>query len=95
MKVTQDAVRIISERLGPEHFMVGYFMDALAKLYLDAGNLEAAESTSRQVLKIYEKTLPPHHLYVAATRHLLGEILLRRGQLTQAEASCARPWIST
>ena len=25
-------------------------------------------------------------MYVAATRHLLGEILLRRGQLTEAEA---------
>ena len=48
--------------------------------------LVAAESTARQVLKIYGKSLPPRHLYVAATRHLLGEILLRRGQLTEAEA---------
>jgi ATP/maltotriose-dependent transcriptional regulator MalT len=55
-------------------------------LYLDAGNLDAAESTSRQVLKIYEKSLPPRHLYVAATRHLLGEVLLRRGQLSRAES---------
>ncbi len=66
--------------------MAGYFMDAVAKLYLDAGNLDAAESTARQVLKIYDKSLPPRHLYVAATRHLLGEVLLRRGQLTAAEA---------
>ena len=60
-------------------------MDALAKLYLDAGDLDAAESTARQVLKIYDKSLPARHLYVAATRHLLGEILLRRGQLSEAE----------
>jgi ATP/maltotriose-dependent transcriptional regulator MalT len=61
-------------------------MDAVAKLYLDAGDLDAAESTARAVLKIYEKSLPPRHLYVAATRHLLGEVLLRRGQLQAAEA---------
>src|SRR5258708_13972586 len=85
MKMTQDALRIISERLGPDHYQVGYFMDAVAKLYLDGGNLDAAESTARQVLQIYEKSLPPRHLYVSATRHLLGEVLLRRGQLSDAE----------
>ena len=49
-------------------------------------NLDAAESTARQVLKMYAKSLPPRHLYVAATRHLLGEVLLRRGQLSEAES---------
>ena len=86
MKVTQDALRIISDRLSPDHFQVGYVMDAVAKLDLDNGNLDAAESTARQVLKIYDKSLPPRHLYVAATRHLLGEVLLRGGQLPAAEA---------
>src|SRR5258708_19965356 len=85
MKMTQDALRIISERLGPDHYQVGYFMDAVAKLYLDGGNLDAAESTARQVLQIYAKSLPLRHLYVSATRHLLGEVLLRRGQLSDAE----------
>ena len=32
------------------------------------------------------QSLPARHLYVAATRHLLGEVLLRRGSLTDAEA---------
>jgi tetratricopeptide (TPR) repeat protein len=85
MKITQDALRIVSARLDPNHYLVGYYMDAIAKLYLDAGNLEAAERTARQVLAIYEKSLPARHLYVAATRHLLGEVLLRRGQLADAE----------
>jgi tetratricopeptide (TPR) repeat protein len=86
MKMTQDAARIISQRLGADTYMAAYFMDAVAKLYLDGGNLDAAESTARKVLAIYEKTLPPRHLYVAASRHLLGEVLLRRGKLTEAEA---------
>jgi tetratricopeptide (TPR) repeat protein len=47
--------------------------------------LDAAERTARQVLTIYETSLPARHLYVAATRHLLGEVLLRRGRLTDAE----------
>ncbi|HTD74288.1 MAG TPA: tetratricopeptide repeat protein, partial [Steroidobacteraceae bacterium] len=85
MKITQDALRIVSQRLDPNHYLVGYFMDAVAKLYLDAGNLDAAERTARQVLAIYEKSLPARHLYVAATRHLLGEALLRREQFTDAE----------
>jgi tetratricopeptide (TPR) repeat protein len=85
MEMTQDALRIISERLSPDHYQVGYFMDAVAKLYLDGGDLDAAESTARQVLQIYAKSLPLRHLYVSATRHLLGEVLLRRGQLSEAE----------
>src|SRR5258708_25111037 len=55
------------------------------KLNLDGGNLDAAESAARQVLQIYAKSLPLRHLYVSATRHLLGEVLLRRGQLSDAE----------
>jgi tetratricopeptide (TPR) repeat protein len=85
MRMTKDALRIISERLPPDHYQVGYFLDAVAKLYLDAGDLENTEATARQVLAIYEKSLPPRHLYVAATRQLLGEALLRRGQLQEAE----------
>jgi ATP/maltotriose-dependent transcriptional regulator MalT len=52
---------------------------------LDSGDLDNAEITARKVLAIYEKSLPPRHLYVAATRQLLGEVLLRRGQLHDAE----------
>jgi tetratricopeptide (TPR) repeat protein len=85
MKITQDAVRITTERLGPHHYLVGYYMDAVAKLQLDAGNLQAAESTAHHVLAVYEKSLPARHLYVAATRHLLGEVFLRRGQLADAD----------
>jgi serine/threonine protein kinase len=85
MKITQDALRITSEHFGSAHYLVGYYMDAVAKLYLDADDLGAAESTARKVLAIYEKSLPARHIFVAATRHLLGEVLLRRGQFTDAD----------
>jgi tetratricopeptide (TPR) repeat protein len=70
--------------------MTGYYLDALANLYLDANNLTAAESSARQALALYENTLPARHLYVSATRQLLGEVLLRRGQFTAAEIELRR-----
>ena len=40
----------------------------------------------RRSLESYERTLPPDHPYVASSEHLLGEVLLRKRQLTDAEA---------
>jgi tetratricopeptide (TPR) repeat protein len=85
MALTEDALKIITTRLGPAHYQVGYYLDALANLYLMDGNLTAAESNARRALVIYEQSLPARHLYVAATRHLIGEALLRRGQFASAE----------
>ena len=34
---------------------------------------------------VYAQALPARHLYVAATRQLVGEILLRRGEFADAE----------
>jgi hypothetical protein len=46
--------------------------------------LAAAERAVRQALGVYAGTLPARHLYVASARQLLGEILLRRGELAAA-----------
>jgi len=83
--LTGEALRIIATRLGPGHYQVGYFLDALANLYLLSGNLNAAESHARRALAIYAQSLPARHLYVAATRQLIGEVLLRRGEFAAAE----------
>jgi TolA-binding protein len=37
-------------------------------------------------LATYAKTLPPDHQYVASSEYLLGEVLLAKGHLTDAEA---------
>jgi hypothetical protein len=37
-------------------------------------------------LAVFAQSLPPEHLYVASSRQILGEVLLRRGLLAAAEA---------
>jgi serine/threonine protein kinase len=82
---TEEALKIVAARFGPTHFRVGYFLDALANLYLLDDNLTAAESSARRALLVYELSLPARHLYVAVTRHLIGEVLLRRKEYPAAE----------
>jgi tetratricopeptide (TPR) repeat protein len=71
--------------LSPDHYLNGYYLDALANLYLKANDLPTAEADARQALAIYAQALPARHLYVATTRQLLGEVLMRRGSLAAAE----------
>ena len=79
-------MRISGISRGSSHYLTGYYLDALAKLYLKADNLPAAEEAARHALAVYAQSLPPQHLYVASTRQTLGEVLLRRGSLAAAEA---------
>jgi serine/threonine protein kinase/tetratricopeptide (TPR) repeat protein len=86
IKAAKDAVRITTDRLGENHYLTGYYIDALASLYLKTGDVAAAENSARRALEIYqEASLGARHLFVASTRQLLGEILLRKGQAAQAE----------
>jgi tetratricopeptide (TPR) repeat protein len=81
----QSAVDIATERLGPAHYLTGYYLDGLANLYAKTNDLPAAEMRARQALAVYAQALPARHLYVASTRQLLGEILLRQGAVRAAE----------
>lgn len=80
-----DAVRLTTQRLGPSHYMLGYFLDAQAAIKLQAGNIAGADADVHHALDIYKDQLPPRHLYVASSEQLLGEIDLRREQLSAAE----------
>jgi hypothetical protein len=55
-------------------------------LYLNANDLATAEADARQALAVYAQALPARHLFVASTHQLLGEVLLRRGSSTAADA---------
>jgi hypothetical protein len=65
--------------------MRGYYLDSLAHLKLQANDIKGAEADTREALSIYAAKLPPRHLFVASSRYLLGEILLRRRLLPDAE----------
>jgi serine/threonine protein kinase len=83
---TQAALKITRDKLGPGHYLNGYYLDALGNLYLKSDELPAAESDARQALAVYaQSSLPARHLFVASTHQLLGEVLLRRGLLSEAE----------
>jgi serine/threonine-protein kinase len=86
IEATQAALKITRDRLGPVHYLVGYYLDALASLYFKADDLVAAEADARQALAVYAKALPANHLYVASTHQLLGEVLARRESWDAAEA---------
>jgi len=79
-------LKITRDHLGPSHYLTGYYLDALASLFLSANDLPTAEDHARQALAVYAHALPVRHLYVASTHQLLGEVLLRRGSLAAAEA---------
>jgi serine/threonine protein kinase/tetratricopeptide (TPR) repeat protein len=82
---TVSALKITRERRGAGYYTVGYYLDALADLYLKIDDLPTAESDARQALAVYAHALPARHLYVASTHQVLGEVLLRRGFLMNAE----------
>ena len=87
---TETALQITRERRGSGHYLTGYYLDALANLFLSANNLPAAEADAREALAIYAKALPARHLYIASTHQLLGEVLLRRGSAGRMrKRSCA------
>ena len=85
MGSTEDALRIATKRLGASSYIRGYYLDSLARLKLDANDAVGAEADAREALNIYADKLPQRHLYVASVRHLLGEVLLQRRLLPEAE----------
>ncbi len=87
---TQTALQITRDRRGSAHYLTGYYLDALANLFLSANNLPAAEADAREALAIYAKALPARHLYIASTHQLLGEVLLRRGSAGGGRSGAAR-----
>ncbi|HEX3846245.1 MAG TPA: tetratricopeptide repeat protein [Steroidobacteraceae bacterium] len=83
---TREAVKIVRATRETNFYGVAYYLDALANMYLKKGDLATAEADARESLSIYARSsLPPHHLYVASTHQVLGEILLARDQPAAAE----------
>jgi len=77
---TLSALKITRERRSLSYYTVGYYLDALANLYLKMDDLPTAEADARQALAVYAQALPPQHLYVASTHQVLGEVLLREAR---------------
>ena len=90
MKMTQDALRIISERLGPEHYR-------LATSWMRSRNCISMPATwmppkaRRAKCSRYTESRCRLAICMSPRRdNLLGEVLLRRGKLTRSGSRTAR-----
>jgi serine/threonine protein kinase/Flp pilus assembly protein TadD len=75
-----EAALAISRRAyGERHYLTGYYLDSLANLEFKAKRTAAALSNVRTAIDIFRESMSTDHVYVASSEHLLGEILLARG----------------
>ena len=81
----REAVRIWLARKGDAHFQTGYSRASLAATLSARGKHDEAESEARHTLEVFVATLPPDHQYIASAEYTLGEILLTKGSLRDAE----------
>ncbi|HMB70562.1 MAG TPA: tetratricopeptide repeat protein, partial [bacterium] len=89
IELLREAVEL--ERLrGENHSYVAYALKELAKVYRNRGDLEEADRTFREALRIYDIALPEGGLYVASTRVNYGRLLYERGDLAAAESQLRR-----
>jgi tetratricopeptide (TPR) repeat protein len=91
IEAAAEAASIWSQSRGKDNYLTGWYLEGLARLYLKAGNVAAAETNLRAAMTIYAASLPARHLYIAAAHGELGEIDLRTvlisaGKFAEGEA---------
>jgi tetratricopeptide (TPR) repeat protein len=82
----RQALQTREAALGREDMNTGYSCTLLAVVLAKRGKYDEAERMARQSLGIFDKTLPTDHQYVAASEHVLGEVLLAKGEPAAAES---------
>jgi serine/threonine protein kinase/TolA-binding protein len=80
------ALRSHVAAVGKVHRQTGYLQASLALILERRGKYKEAEQLARDSLKTFDKTLPTDHQYVAASEHILGEVLLDTKQWAAAES---------
>jgi tetratricopeptide (TPR) repeat protein len=83
--LNEDLVRLIEDRLGPEHGGTGAALTKLAKLYSAQGRYGEAEPLFKRVLEICEKFLGAEHPYTASALNNLVEVYSAQGRYGEAE----------
>lgn len=84
VQLLREAVEIDARIKGTESPDYLVSLHNYAGALIDAGNLDAAESTERQVLALRDKTSGPHHPDTFYPLNNLGFILLEKGEWKQA-----------
>jgi hypothetical protein len=76
--------RLRRER-GPDEYLQVLTLDHLARHYVSTGRTAEAEARNREQLAVLARAVPSTHFMVAAVKSDLGERLLERGALAEAE----------
>ncbi len=76
--------RLRRER-GPDEYLQVRSLDHLARYYAAAGRPAEAETRVREELDVLARSVPPTHFMVGSAQGELGERLMARGALTEAE----------
>jgi TolA-binding protein len=84
--LTEEAVEI-SKALADDGYLSGFLQTSFAQILLREHQFNLAEKNLREALRLYAKSLPPDHQYVASAEYFLGEVLLATKRLTDAEAA--------
>jgi hypothetical protein len=82
--LTARLERIARER-GPDDYLITLTIDHLAQHAVRQNRPADAEARLREKLDVLGRAVPPTHFQVALTRSDLGNLLLARGALTEAE----------
>jgi tetratricopeptide (TPR) repeat protein len=81
----EQALAILENALGPDHFEVANSLDTLAELYRAQGEYAKAEPLYRRALAIYENTPGQESTDVAKILNNLAELYRTQGQYAKAE----------
>ena len=81
----EESIRIIRAALGNDHPYVARFTLNLARIHLEGGQPERAESLIRPVLDARRRTLPEGDSRIALAESLLGGALVALGRNAEAE----------
>jgi tetratricopeptide (TPR) repeat protein len=88
--LSQRALSIREQQLGPHHPLTASSLNDLGRLYWRQGKYEQAESLFVRALSIREQQLGPHHLETAKLLHNLGFLYGDQGKYEQAESLFVR-----
>jgi tetratricopeptide (TPR) repeat protein len=83
--VSQKALQVAEESVGPDHPSVAQSLHNLAELYRTQGDYAKAEPLHKRALAIREKALGPDHPDVAESLESLAALYRETKRFTEAE----------
>lgn len=82
----EEALRMMEQSLGPDHWQTGLLLNNLAVAYTSLGQMTKAEHAFRRALEICEATFPVDHPQRVLALQNLGQMNAHRLHVREAEA---------